>query len=297
MSVTIIMPAYNASRFLREAIDSALGQTLSPDEVIVVDDGSTDDTATIAENYGPPVRVFRRPNARQAASRNFGVTQAKSEWVAFHDADDIWERNKLELQLKELTRHPEADVCYTGHVLLMQEGETTRRGTESLPPDPGKVREALYEGPALLIGCTMMRRATFLEFGGFNAKYRYTEDYEFFLRLLMAGIGFVACPEPLLLYRRHGTNTVTGLSWMEECLDLHRQYIYPSLPKRMARSSWNAFRSEREAEAAYTLRKLGDPRCSRFMARSIIHRVFFQPLRYKVLAHMMYSRFRKMLKR
>jgi glycosyltransferase involved in cell wall biosynthesis len=99
MSISVVIPAYNAAQFIRETLDSVLNQTLPADEVLVIDDGSTDETASIAESYGSAVRVFRRPNLKQSVSRNFGVQEAKSEWIAFNDADDIWESNKLERQM------------------------------------------------------------------------------------------------------------------------------------------------------------------------------------------------------
>jgi glycosyltransferase involved in cell wall biosynthesis len=97
MSISVVIPAYNASRFIAATLESVLGQTLPADEIVVVDDGSTDDTAAIAESFGPPVRVFRRPNSRQGASRNFGVKQTSSEWIAFTDADDLLLRRQSPL--------------------------------------------------------------------------------------------------------------------------------------------------------------------------------------------------------
>src|ERR1035441_10508770 len=133
MSISVVIPAYNAFAFIAETLDSVLQQTFPPDEILVIDDGSTDDTAAVAESFGPPVRVFRRPNSRQGASRNFGVQQAVSEWIAFIDADDLWEPTKLERQMQDLFRHAGADVSYTAHVRFSQEGETIRfRG--STPP-------------------------------------------------------------------------------------------------------------------------------------------------------------------
>src|ERR1035437_8266655 len=93
MSISVVIPAYNASRFIAATLQSVWGQTVPADEIVVVDDGSTDDTAAIAESFGPPVRAYRRPNSRQGASRNFGVKQTSSEWIAFTDADDLWEPN------------------------------------------------------------------------------------------------------------------------------------------------------------------------------------------------------------
>src|SRR5689334_10135830 len=95
----VIIPAYNAVETLGRAIDSALAQSLPPHEVVVVDDGSRDATAELAERYGPPVRVIRQSNAGPGAARNRGVQATSSPWVAFLDADDEWLPKKMETQL------------------------------------------------------------------------------------------------------------------------------------------------------------------------------------------------------
>lgn len=99
-TVSVVIPCYNAARYLRETLDSAICQTHRPLEVIVVDDGSTDESAEIAESYGPPVRVLRQPNQGESVARNRGIEEAQGDWIALLDADDIWENVKLERQLE-----------------------------------------------------------------------------------------------------------------------------------------------------------------------------------------------------
>lgn len=99
-SYTVVIPCYNAEPFLREALDSVLAQTVPPLEVIVVDDGSTDASAAIAESYGPPVRVIRQENQGESVARNRGMDEAKGEWIAFLDADDVWKPEKMAIQLE-----------------------------------------------------------------------------------------------------------------------------------------------------------------------------------------------------
>ena len=94
-SISVVIPCCNAAAFLRATIASILGQTQSVLEVIVVDDGSTDDSASIAESFGPPVRVIRQPNQGESAARNRGIEAAVGEWVAFLDADDLWLPTKI----------------------------------------------------------------------------------------------------------------------------------------------------------------------------------------------------------
>lgn len=96
--ISVVIPVFNGERFLGEAIRSVLSQTLPPYEVLVIDDGSTDGSASLAESFGPPVRVIRQDNRGEAAARNRGIECAKGDWVAFLDCDDVWKPEKLALQ-------------------------------------------------------------------------------------------------------------------------------------------------------------------------------------------------------
>jgi glycosyltransferase involved in cell wall biosynthesis len=107
--ISVVIPAYNASAYLREALESALGQTVA---LIVVDDGSTDDSAEIAASFGVPVRVIRQKSSGEAAARNRGIEDARGHWLAFLDADDVWEPNKLALQSACIARHHPV-ACHT----------------------------------------------------------------------------------------------------------------------------------------------------------------------------------------
>lgn len=100
--ISVIVPAHQATLYLAECLESILAQTRMPDEVIVVDDGSTDDTATIASGFGPPVRVISTPHAGEGAARNTGITAAAGNVIALCDADDLWLPDKLSLQLDAL---------------------------------------------------------------------------------------------------------------------------------------------------------------------------------------------------
>ncbi|MGQ9503351.1 MAG: glycosyltransferase family 2 protein [Thermogutta sp.] len=96
--ISVVIPVFNGERFLAEAIRSALAQTLPPYEILVVDDGSTDESAELAESFGPPVRVLREENRGEAAARNCGIEAARGDWIAFLDCDDVWKPEKLALQ-------------------------------------------------------------------------------------------------------------------------------------------------------------------------------------------------------
>ena len=113
-TISVIIPAYNYARYLAEAIDSALGQTYAPLEVIVVDDASTDDTPRVLAAYGQRIRAIRQPNGGAGAARNTGIAAARGEYVAFLDADDVWLPRKLELQMALFDADPALGLIHGG---------------------------------------------------------------------------------------------------------------------------------------------------------------------------------------
>ena len=112
MTVSVLIPCYNREGSLPAAVESALVQTAPPEEVVVVDDGSTDGSAAVAEGFGPPVRVVRQANGGAAAARNRGLDECRGEWVAFLDSDDVWAPDKLERQLAAAAAAPDADLVF-----------------------------------------------------------------------------------------------------------------------------------------------------------------------------------------
>src|SRR5713101_9096613 len=118
--ISVLIPAYNAAPYLKEAIESALSQSYAPHEIIVVDDGSTDGTADIARSFGSQVRLLQHANRGVAASRNRGIEEATGDWIALLDADDLFLPDKLLLQVRAVDHNPSALLVYTGMRLLFQ---------------------------------------------------------------------------------------------------------------------------------------------------------------------------------
>ncbi len=290
MDVTVVIPAFNSSLYIAQTLESVLNQTVKPFEVLAVDDGSTDDTAEIAERFGHSVRVIRTANMKQAASRNFGVQAAVGDWIAFVDADDLWEPNKLELQIAELSRHPDADVCYTSRRVLIQD-ETGSRLQEVIPAAPPEtIRQALFENTNFLPSSVLIRRSTFLGIGGFDPHFVFVQDWDLWLRLLHSGARFAACLEPLMQYRVHDRsvtmNNARAAFYLKD--EIYRRHVLPYLPKFTAWFSYQRCRSGHESCAAYLLRKANDRSCIPFMAASIFRNPLREPKRYLVLAHALY---------
>ena len=192
--VSVVMPVYNAEPFLAEALDSAFGQDYEPVEVLVVNDGSTDRSGEIARSF-PDVRYFEQENRGAGAARNLAITQARGEYVAFIDADDIVPPSKLGLQVGHLEEHPD-----TAGVLGRQEW---------MQKPPGAVPDQVYgdlDGIPLL--SLVIRRSVLLEIGEFCDPPH--EDMDMMIRLRAAGHKVEVLPEIVLHRRYHGANLFAG---------------------------------------------------------------------------------------
>ncbi len=195
--VSVIIAVYNGGGTLRRAIDSVLAQTVLPGEVIVVDDGSTDDTAAVAASYGEPVRLIRQPNRGVSAARNTGVEQARGEWIAFLDADDYYYPRRLELTAELIGKHSEVDFVTADFDYINEEGSPMRRSMSSTALGR-RLLERAGEGFVLMgrehfgdfiedhFGDThtlTMRRETFMELGGYCGEFAVCEDVHLLVRL------------------------------------------------------------------------------------------------------------------
>jgi glycosyltransferase involved in cell wall biosynthesis len=188
VTISVVIPAFNAERYLQRCLASVFAQTLPPNEVIVVDDGSTDNTAKLAEQLG--AKVVRRPNGGLSAARNTGIQNASGNWIALLDADDSWEPEKLARQVAAIG--PDTVLVYTG-IRYFDDN-----GTRSLqrPMEPHAAKKALrYCNP---IPCTyLVRREALLRDGGYREDIRACEDWEMNFRLSKIG-SFEAVADPLM---------------------------------------------------------------------------------------------------
>ena len=182
--VSVVIPVYNGAKYLGEAIASVRAQTHSPYEVIVVDDGSTDNSAAVAEQAG--VVCIRREHAGAGAARNSGVEKASGEFLAFVDADDLWTPDKTERQLKVLLNEP-VDMVF-GHVQQFTERTVSAAEAGYVP------------------GTLLMRRAKFLEIGLFSTQWTVGEFIDWYARAADSGLQSRLIPEVVLKRRVHDTN-------------------------------------------------------------------------------------------
>ncbi|MGC9158366.1 MAG: glycosyltransferase family 2 protein [Terracidiphilus sp.] len=213
MKISVVIPAYNAERFLPRCLASVFAQTLQPHEVIVVDDGSTDRTAALASELG--AKVISQPNGGISAARNTGIRNASSEWIALLDADDLWVPTKLERQAACI--RPETVLVYTGIRFFDDDGS---RG-ENPAADPEEAKKALrYCNPIPVT--YLVRKEALLDGGGYREDVYSCEDWEMLVRLARRG-EFAAVPDPLTEVYLHSdslsANPETMLRGLEQMID------------------------------------------------------------------------------
>jgi len=204
MKISVVIPCYNAAPYLGEALDSVLGQTYAAEEVIVVDDGSTDESAAIAEAYGPPVRVIRQENQGESVARNKAMDLAKGDWIALLDADDRWELSKLEKQVNAFISSNDEITCIYTDVYFFQGAQRLHDITypESHSKPDFRAQMLITGG---VVPTTAMVRAEIARRVRFPEEIRHAEDMIFFAQLRDHG-PFLRIPEPLAGYRISSTN-------------------------------------------------------------------------------------------
>lgn len=213
--VSILTPAYNAERFIAEAIGSACAQTYRNWELLVVDDGSTDGTsAVVAHHTDPRVRLFHKPNGGEASARNFALDRIAGEFVAFLDADDVFLPNHLELTAAFLQDHPELDGVYTDGYYVNEKGDrlqplaSRRRGPFGEDVFDEVIRSCDVLSPPL---CIVLRSRPIIDHGfRFDEEIGYGTDWDFYTRYAeVARFGYI--PEITCHYRVHGSNMTTAM--------------------------------------------------------------------------------------
>jgi glycosyltransferase involved in cell wall biosynthesis len=221
--ISCIVPVFNGERYLGEALDSILGQTYRPLQVVVVDDGSTDGTAAVAAGYGRQVTYFSQPNSGPAAARNLGLSVAQGQFVAFLDADNVWHLEKLSRQMARFAAHPELDYCVTyvqNFWVPELSAEAERyRGHPRARPVPGYTTNAL-----------LARREQFATVGGFDPELRHGDDTDWFLRSAEHRATVELLPEVLVYRRLHYTNVSRGQA--SDCRDEYLRLLKASLDRR-----------------------------------------------------------------
>lgn len=196
--ISVVIPTYNRAQKVRRAVESVLAQTFASLEIIVVDDGSTDDTAqTLQQSFGRRIRYFAQPNQGASVARNRGIEEANGEWIAFLDSDDLWEAQKIERQFDALRCFgPQCGACYTdvrffNHSetrTMFQLAEDSYRHSGTAGINSEALRLLVKPGGAGMVICLsslVVRKDVIRTAGGFDPALLYSQDSEFMFRLAM----------------------------------------------------------------------------------------------------------------
>ena len=283
-TVSVVIPCYNGADFIRETLDSVLTQTVAPIEVLVVDDGSTDESAEIAESYGHPVRVIRQTNQGESVARNRGIDEARGDWIAFVDADDLWAPNKLERQLEAI--EPDVVWIHTNYHLF---GKRNRNFDLGQIPDHDRydiARLCICSNKDQNLSSAVVRRDV-------NARFpvwtQFGEDQIYLLDLILEGSGrCVLLRENLCGKRVHARNQSSTSNawpqWHESMIEWlrRREDVLGQDRKREIEHAWidrlltiaEKMSNRREWDSFFAIRQhlhqySDDPRVDRFLKEPV----------------------------
>lgn len=230
--VSIVIPFYN-DRHITEAVDSALAQTYSNVEVIVVDDGSTA-YADLLKPYLGRICYLGKPNGGTASALNHGFRYASGEYIAWLSSDDFFYPDKVKRQLAAM-RSADAWIGHTGFDLVDGRGKYKQIGI--IPPSSGHELLRAFRSCNPINGCTvMMKKKLYERIGSFNEQQPYTQDLDYWYRVMLAGFSVHLTPEPLIAYRWHdGMGTVRH----KEAIELETKLLFAKYERR-----WNQYLSQ-----------------------------------------------------
>jgi glycosyltransferase involved in cell wall biosynthesis len=264
--ISVVIPTFNRARYLGESIDSVLGQEGPPFEVIVVDDGSTDDTAALLARYGGAVRVLRQDNGGIAAARNTGVAAARGRFIAFHDSDDLALAGRIARPHAVLGMHPECDIAIGNGIFLAPEG-TTGSPRPWLRPEVARSLDGrevtfreIFRWNLGQLQATLISRASLEAVGPLRGEFLILDDLDVMLRLaLRYRARFV--DEPFFAYRQHGTGvTQNRMLLRQESIRLAERLVseHPEILDHVGTIAYTRRQARRYARLATLKMAAGD---------------------------------------
>lgn len=285
--VSVIIPNYNAAAYIRKAVDSVLQQHYPHLEVIVVDDGSTDDSPSILAEYGDKIRVIRQHNAGAAAARNSGLAVAQGEYIAFLDADDVYLADNIGKKVAFLEQYPEYDWCYSNWAWINEAGIPYLYGHEPMVSlahiqGSGQVLPLFLQGYRLGTNVFLLRKALMQQLKGFDTRLYVLEDYELMLRAAaIASLGFL--DEVLCYVYQHEGSLGTGCA--KNRAFMSRWYLHRQMVKRYegillqpeVRSAWRFQQADLYRNLAWIALDVGHLQRAQVLACASLQYRVWQP--------------------
>lgn len=229
-----VVPAYNAGRFIHDAVSSILSQDLPASEVIVVNDGSSDNTMEVLATFGDKIKVIDIENSGPSTARNLGINAASCEWIAFLDADDRWRQNHLGEIAKVIRRNQSVTMLYTDANMIDEEGRVMKRYSVTRPgDDPFRTFLVTHSIPTPSV---VVKKSALIEIGGFLEGLRSGQDWDVWLRLSRAGV-VVHVPQITVEVRKNPAGTILsrGLPIRDDSLFVlsRASALDPDLPESL----------------------------------------------------------------
>lgn len=211
--ISVIIPNYNSAHYLESAVRSVLAQTFTDYEIIVVDDGSTDNSQQVIASLGDHIRCIRQANQGLAGARNAGIRAARGELIGLLDADDEWCSTYLQHMMELSKQHPRAAVFYCMAQCMDADQQDLPQVVGGPPVDPDQLYPKLLRANFIIPSTVTFRRKPIVDAGYFDDTLRSCEDWDLWLRLLPSAL-IVGSSETLVRYRIHGTSLSTNVDGM-----------------------------------------------------------------------------------
>ena len=206
-SISVIIPAYNSGKYIKAAIDSVLIQSYKPLEIIIIDDGSTDNTETVIRSYGDKVVYCHQENAGSGKARNTGIKLAKGDWIAFLDSDDYWYEDHLKKLIARLSTNKKADMVYGAQRYVHEDGTPCAEKHQQDNFPEGWIFADMFEANYVSTPAVVVRRSLLQQLGGFSESpsLRNGQDNDLWLRISANSL-ILSEPDVVFDYRRHSNN-------------------------------------------------------------------------------------------
>ena len=262
--LSIVIPAYNSATFLPHALASVFAQDFSDYEIIVVDDGSTDETQTVLQSYAARIRYVLQENAGSASARNRGIQMARGKYIVLLDADDLLLPGKLREQVAILEKRPSLGLIHSGWQIIDEQG-TVIKEMEPWHDSPVLNLETWLRNKPVKMGATLFRREWLERVGGLDPELRQSHDVDLMLRLSLAGCTADWLKKPTMCYRHHAASTIRKnapkqVKYVTRVLD--KFFTQPNVPSPIRRRerqtryysnmwlAWHLYRSHFLPESA-----------------------------------------------
>ncbi|MDJ0842743.1 glycosyltransferase family 2 protein [Crocosphaera sp.] len=232
VTVSVIIPTYNAERTIVETIKSVQHQTFKDLEIIIIDDGSEDNTLSILSNLEEKrLTIYSSEHQGVSSARNLGITKAQGKWIAFLDADDLWTVDKIEKQVQVLQNNPQAKIAYSWTSFIDEKGQLLWEG-KPLYFEGNVYNELLIENFLASGSNALIEKKAIMEIGKFDSNLTIGEDWEFYVRLAKK-FKFSVVPERQILYRYLSSSSTSKLDSLEEQLLITVDKIFINVPSQL----------------------------------------------------------------